>query len=208
MTDSKHEQGRSKLSRRGLLGGVGIVSGVVALFTAGHTVPGLSFANLFGSHKMGVGPQGLPINKTAKAVKVEALVQDPNWTLTVQVGNRKKSFSLAELRAMEQVTAQLPISCVEGWSQDAMWTGVRVIDLMKSVGYRGGRVTVQSLQRGGYGKSLLEENAVFDSLTLIALRVNGQVLALDHGYPARLIAPARPGALQTKWLSSLKASAR
>lgn len=189
-----------------MLGGLGIVSGVAALFTAGHTIPALSFANLFGSHKMGVGPQGLPINKTAKAVNVEAKAQDPNWTLTVQAGRRKRSFTLADLRSMKQVTAQLPISCVEGWSQDAMWSGVRVIDLMKAVGYRGGQVTVQSLQRGGYGRTLLEENAVFDSLTLIALRVNGQVLALNHGYPARLIAPARPGALQTKWLSSLKAS--
>ncbi|MBU2076234.1 MAG: molybdopterin-dependent oxidoreductase, partial [Actinobacteria bacterium] len=26
-----------------------------------------------------------------------------------------------------------------------------------------------------------------------------------HGYPARLIAPNRPGVLQTKWLSRLEA---
>jgi DMSO/TMAO reductase YedYZ molybdopterin-dependent catalytic subunit len=28
-------------------------------------------------------------------------------------------------------------------------------------------------------------------------------LALDHGYPCRLIAPNRPGVMQTKWLASL-----
>jgi len=27
---------------------------------------------------------------------------------------------------------------------------------------------------------------------------------MDHGYPARMIAPGRPGVLQTKWLSKLE----
>ena len=38
----------------------------------------------------------------------------------------------------------------------------------------------------------------------MALELNGEVLHVDHGYPARLISPARPGVLQTKWLSSLE----
>jgi DMSO/TMAO reductase YedYZ molybdopterin-dependent catalytic subunit len=38
---------------------------------------------------------------------------------------------------------------------------------------------------------------------LIALRLNGEALHLDHGYPARLIAPNRPGVLQTKWISRI-----
>ena len=40
--------------------------------------------------------------------------------------------------------------------------------------------------------------------TLIALKLNGQTLDLDHGYPCRLIAPTRPGVLQTKWLSRIE----
>ncbi|MBC7403690.1 MAG: molybdopterin-dependent oxidoreductase, partial [Microbacteriaceae bacterium] len=27
---------------------------------------------------------------------------------------------------------------------------------------------------------------------------------IDHGFPARMIAPGRPGVLQTKWLSKLE----
>jgi DMSO/TMAO reductase YedYZ molybdopterin-dependent catalytic subunit len=42
-----------------------------------------------------------------------------------------------------------------------------------------------------------------DPLSLIALRVNGETLHIDHGYPCRLIAPNRPGAMQTKWLQGL-----
>jgi DMSO/TMAO reductase YedYZ molybdopterin-dependent catalytic subunit len=43
-----------------------------------------------------------------------------------------------------------------------------------------------------------------DRMTLIALRVNGEPLHADHGYPCRLIAPSRPGVLQTKWLSRIE----
>ena len=36
------------------------------------------------------------------------------------------------------------------------------------------------------------------------MRINGETLSLDHGYPARLISPARAGVLQTKWLSRIE----
>ena len=43
-----------------------------------------------------------------------------------------------------------------------------------------------------------------DSKTLIALRLSGETLDIDHGYPCRLIAPTGPGVLQTKWLSRIE----
>jgi DMSO/TMAO reductase YedYZ molybdopterin-dependent catalytic subunit len=46
-----------------------------------------------------------------------------------------------------------------------------------------------------------------DPLTLLALRLNGEELSPDHGYPARLIAPNRPGVLQTKWVGRLEVPA-
>ena len=41
---------------------------------------------------------------------------------------------------------------------------------------------------------------IADPDTLLALELNGEALDLDHGYPVRLIAPDRPGVLQTKWI--------
>jgi DMSO/TMAO reductase YedYZ molybdopterin-dependent catalytic subunit len=43
-----------------------------------------------------------------------------------------------------------------------------------------------------------------DGRSLLALDLAGQPLDLDHGYPCRVIAPNRPGVLQTKWVSSLE----
>ena len=41
----------------------------------------------------------------------------------------------------------------------------------------------------------------------LALALHGEPLDLDHGYPARLIAPNRPGVLQTKWVRGSRCSA-
>ena len=43
-----------------------------------------------------------------------------------------------------------------------------------------------------------------DRDTLLALEVNGEVLAPDHGFPVRLIGPNRPGVMQTKWVGRLE----
>ena len=39
---------------------------------------------------------------------------------------------------------------------------------------------------------------------LLATHLNGERLNLDHGYPLRLIAPNRPGVLNTKWLARIE----
>ena len=39
--------------------------------------------------------------------------------------------------------------------------------------------------------------------TLLATGLNGSPLDPDHGYPVRLIAPNRPGVLQTKWVTKV-----
>ena len=38
------------------------------------------------------------------------------------------------------------------------------------------------------------------------LTINGHRLTRDHGFPARIIAPNRPGVLQTKWVKALTVS--
>jgi hypothetical protein len=133
---------------------------------------------------------------------------DPAWRLRLAGPTARRDLSLAELAAFPQWTVALPITCVEGWSATAHWTGIRVADLLALVGVPDGdaQVLVESLQRGGrYRTSVLAPPHARDPLTLLALRVNGQPLPLDHGYPARLIAPDRPGVMQTKWVAALTA---
>ena len=64
---------------------------------------------------------------------------------------------------------------------------------------------ISSLQtHGDFGVSEMQPEFARDPLTLVALRLYGEVLDIDHGYPARIIAPGRPGVLQTKWLHEIE----
>ena len=53
---------------------------------------------------------------------------------------------------------------------------------------------------GAYRTSTLNHDQAEDADTLLATHLDGQPLALDHGFPCRLIAPNRAGVLQTKWV--------
>lgn len=195
-----------KVSRRGFFATIGIAAlGVVGL-TVGQSFRPLDALNIFAPRKAGVGPNTLPVNRTAHAAKVLESAMSPDWRLTVSSHSLSRDFSRAELQSMTQYEVDLPIACVEGWSQTAHWKGVRLRDLVESVdGSRHASVRATSLEQGSiYAVTELENNFVQDELTLIALELDGATLDIDHGYPARLIAPARPGVLQTKWLSKLE----
>ncbi|XVQ10586.1 molybdopterin-dependent oxidoreductase [Spirillospora sp. CA-255316] len=191
------------LARRVFLLRVAAAGGAVALTTVGEAFSPLAKLAVLAPRRPGVGPQGLPVNKSAAAAGVVTLARDPTYRLRITGRvTRELSFSLADLRALPSRTVRLPITCVEGWSAGATWEGVRLRDLLRMAGVsEDARLRVESLERGGlYRTSWVDPPHWNDAFTLIALGVNGSPLDLDHGYPCRLIAPNRPGVLQTKWV--------
>ncbi|WP_432827817.1 molybdopterin-dependent oxidoreductase [Dactylosporangium sp. CA-092794] len=194
-------------TRRGAIAVVGTAAGAVTVATLGQTVAPLKRVSLLAPRLPGVGPQGLPVNKTAAAARVVRVDEGYRLMLTGPAG--RHALSLADLQAMPQTTVELPIACVEGWSSGATWTGIRFADLLPLVGGLDLPVTVESLQPDGpYRSSALDPGPARDPLTLLALRLGGEPLHLDHGYPARLIGPNRPGVLQTKWVGAITAAPR
>jgi hypothetical protein len=195
------------LTRRGLVRTALGASGVAALGVAGAAVPWLRQVSFFETHD-GSGPQDLPITKSARRAGVVGTALAPTYQLELVAvpGGPATVLSLADLQGLPQHTVRLPIACVEGWSASAEWTGVRLRDLLDLVDApRGTAVRVVSLQqRGAFRRSEVRGNLADDPTTLVALRLNGSTLSIDHGYPARLIAPDRPGVLQTKWLARIE----
>lgn len=192
--------------RRRFLGGVAAASGALVVATIGGTVAVLSPVSVLAQRRPGVGPQGLPVNKTAKGARVTTTAVDPAYRLEVAGAVRRPlTLSLDDLRAMAQREAELPIACVEGWSASACWRGVPARDLLALAGAAdGATATVESLQpKGRYRASELNRDQLADGDTLFALDLNGEPLHLDHGFPVRLVGPNRPGVLQTKWVSRI-----
>ncbi|MEI5102382.1 molybdopterin-dependent oxidoreductase [Streptomyces sp. PmtG] len=199
------------VSRRGALGLVGGGSLLLFATTAGQSFDGWPRATaLFAPHGgtgPGTGPGGFQINKTAAAVGLGRRDLEDGWHLALVGRGRTLRLTRADLLALPQHGADLPIACVEGWStSDQAWRGVRLRDLAALAGYEDDApgVLVESLQaRGAFRRAALRDNQVRDPRSLLALRVNGADLTWDHGYPARVIVPAAPGVLNTKWVARL-----
>ncbi len=197
--------GAEIMSRRGALIAVAAAAGTITLTSAGQTIRPLAPLAALAPRRPGIGPQDLPVNRTARAAGIEESAISSDWRLEV-IGGRETSLSLDELRALPQREAELPIACVEGWSQLAAWGGVPIRDLLDLAGIPRGRdLRITSLQtRRSFGVTEMPAEYADDPLTLVALRLGGEPLAPDHGYPARVIAPGRPGVLQTKWITRIE----
>ena len=193
------------MDRRGLFVALGSGITAIVLTTIGQTVTPLARIGLLATRQASKGPQGVPVNKTAHSAGVLELAHQPEWQLEV-AGPRPFVLSLAEVEAMTATDRSYPISCVEGWSVGADWRGIKVLDLVhRAGGDASSRVDVYSLQPDGpYRHSTLEGPQV--AVALLATHLNGGRLDIDHGYPLRLIAPNRPGVLQTKWLNRIVVS--
>jgi DMSO/TMAO reductase YedYZ molybdopterin-dependent catalytic subunit len=195
------------ISRRGVLALVGGSSIAVFVLTAGQSIHALRTLSLLSprSRSYGSGPNAFQVNKTAEAAGITPADTSASWRLTVVCGERQVELSRTQLLARSLVTATLPIACVEGWSTLQDWTGVALQDLAMMVGaHRPTGALVESMQKGGaFGRVSLSGQQVRAAHSLLALKVNGADLSLDHGYPARVIVPAAPGVHNTKWVDRI-----
>ena len=195
-------------TRRGFLYGVGGVAAGVVVLSVGQTIRPLREIAILSARRPGVGPQGLPINRTAYAAGVGKAAIDPEWALELVGPAGTQHLSRDQLTAMPRHEADLPIACVEGWSSGTTWGGVRMRDLVRAAGGdHTSSVRVDSLEKiGVYKRTELPASFAWHPNTLLALDIKGEKLHIEHGYPARIIAPNRPGVLQTKWVATLTVS--
>jgi DMSO/TMAO reductase YedYZ molybdopterin-dependent catalytic subunit len=196
------------ISRRGLLAMIGGASLTIFAVQVGQTIGGplRRFALLAPRGRVfGTGPNDFQVNHTFASAQITEAKTGPGWRLTV-VGARTATLSREALLAMAQATETLTIACTEGWSTTQHWTGVRLIDLARLVDApQPATLHATSLQGAGSNHfARLAHEQWADEGALLALRVNGAELSLDHGYPARVIVPGIPGVFNTKWVRELR----
>ena len=125
-----------------------------------------------------------------------------DWTLQVD-GPRPYRLTLDEIEQQAVHEARIPVAAVEGWSVDANWRGLRLLDVVERAGGNAdSHVRVTSFGAGGFRRSQLFGPQLAQAL--LATHLNGQRLSLDQGYPLRLVAPNRPELLNTKWVSQIE----
>jgi DMSO/TMAO reductase YedYZ molybdopterin-dependent catalytic subunit len=196
------------ISRRGMLAAVGAGSlGLVAL-VAGQSLGGFLRPTALlapRGRSYGDGPNDFQVNKTARAAGIEQSAIGAAWQLSLVAGGREVALSREDLLALGQRTEELPIACVEGWTTWQRWTGVPLAELAELAGAGAADgLFVESIEPSGlFAQATLNPGQVADPRSLLALRVNGADLSLDHGYPARVVVPALPGVHNTKWVGRM-----
>lgn len=162
-------------------------------------------------------------------------LDESRWTLRLNVNadsERRLSWDLLDTMPQHNVFATLEcagngraflekrapgVQWGAGAVGNAEWSGVRVRDLIdpEKMGDDALEIIFEGSDRGVEGGSdgeicfarSLPIDAALHPDTIIALRMNGEVLSVDHGYPARLIVPGWYGVASVKWLSGIRVTA-
>ena len=154
------------------------------------------------------------------------------WELIIEGESAKvrKVFTINDLKTkFKTYTYQLTLECggngrygfspqtsgnqwQDGAVSCAEWTGVRLRDVLESVGIKddavyigyygkdthlSGDATKSSISRGVPMHKALEDQ------TLLAWAMNGQEIPLQHGFPLRLVIGGWPASVSGKWLSRI-----
>ena len=85
----------------------------------------------------------------------------------------------------------------------AEWTGLPLRDLLTEAGVQPEALDLKFRCADDYEDSILVDEAM-DPDTLVVVGMNGEPLAPDHGYPARLIVPAIYGMKNGKWIERIE----
>jgi DMSO/TMAO reductase YedYZ molybdopterin-dependent catalytic subunit len=112
-------------------------------------------------------------------------------------------LKLGDLYAMTGVQKTLEIQCVEGWSADVPWEGIPLSYLLQQAGSSLKNITHVTIKAVTGYSTTLNSDEVANLNSMIALKVGGVPLTVDHGYPARLVAPTRPGLDWVKYVATI-----
>ncbi len=130
---------------------------------------------------------------------------------------QREVLALLECAGNSRATVQPPIEGLlwdHGGVGTAAWAGVPLATILGLAGVQPSakEVLLEGDDRGterevsgelGYAMSLPMEKALHPD-TLLALEMNGERLAPEHGYPVRAVVPGWYGMVSVKWLSKIR----
>lgn len=161
------------------------------------------------------------IDETLHRISVSGRVSRP---ISLSLNDLKSRFERVSVSAVMQCAGNrradlLSVKPVSGdpWAPgaigNAVWTGVRLKDVLESAGIMsGGEMHVVFAacddceaegKRFRYGVSIPASKALSDDV-LLAYEMNGEVLSPEHGYPLRVVVPGYAGVRSPKWLASIE----
>jgi len=138
------------------------------------------------------------------SIKGPQYVDLSKYTLTVtgEVAT-ETTLSYADIVALPNAQKVVTLNCVEGWSVDILWRGVRLKDIINQAGIGPDANTVIFHCYDGYTTSL-PLSYVLDRNILLAYQMNGVNLPAERGFPFQVVAESKLGYKWAKWVTEIE----
>ena len=130
--------------------------------------------------------------------------QFSGWQVTIDgMVAHPATLSLAELRSFPSATQITQLICEEGWSFVAEWSGVRLSQVLASVGVLpAARYVVYFSFQPDWWDSIAMDDALHPQ-TLLTYSMNSRDLPVPHGGPLRMRVPRQLGYKSVKFINRL-----
>ncbi len=224
--------------RRFLIASAGTIGGVIVAGSAGRTLIDTHHADeVVSSSKIPAAFLPVPPLSADQALAIPGLtpivipnddfykidttllvprVDPATWKLDVTgMISNPLTFTYDELLAMPLYEQYVTLACVSNRVGDhlvgnALWTGVRLKDVLESAGVAPGATQIVGRSVDGFTVGFPTSWAMApEREPMIAVGMNRQPLPANHGFPARLIVPGLYGYVSaTKWLAEIQLTTR
>jgi DMSO/TMAO reductase YedYZ molybdopterin-dependent catalytic subunit len=158
----------------------------------------------------GISPEITPTKDFYTVSKnfIDPAVAVGGWRLKVDgMVDRPMELTYDQLTAMPASEGYYTLMCIsnevggELWG-NAFWRGIKLADLLHSAGVQAGAVKAVFSAADDYKDSVAIDRALHPD-AFLAWEMNGERLANEHGFPARLLIPGIYGMKNVKWLTGI-----
>lgn len=139
------------------------------------------------------------------------LVHPDDWRLRIHgMVDEEIELDFEDLLAVGLVDSWVTLCCVSNLVGgdligNALWTGVRIADVLGMAGPAGDADAVMSTSHDGWTCGTTLDVLTDGRDALFAVAMNGEPLPIEHGFPVRMVVPGLYGYVSaTKWLVDLE----
>ena len=137
---------------------------------------------------------------------------DPDkWMLRIHgMVDRPFEISFDDLLRMPLEEHDLTLTCVSNpvggsYCGNARWLGTQLVPLLRRAGVQSGADQILSTSIDGMTIGTPVEAVLDGRQSMLAVAMNGEVLPIEHGFPARMLVPGLYGYVSaTKWVVDLE----
>lgn len=114
-------------------------------------------------------------------------------------------YTYDEVLGFDRYSKVVNMYCVEGWSVNLLWEGIKIEDLIEEAGIDPAATTVIFHAVDEYTTSVPLE-FILDNDILLAYKMNDIVLPKERGFPFQLVAQDKLGYKWIKWVTRIELS--